>query len=1081
MRKAIAMDYSHFLPFGNHSVVLRFEGLGVPKNAVIKHAYLEFSAVQNPVQHAIEDKNCGTQTRNSVDFLGLEIISLSGDLLQKPCASITTKTACDQTSCYWDAGKKSCRGGVSCPEYWRKNNHTRWAEVNGKHLASVPWDVDVEEWRKTNLRIATRNNGAHESVPYDVGTQSGAVRISPDVRTLIEGILARPEYDPKNTTATFMIRKPQINDNNTNDICFGTLNYTNAFREDNTCSSLQSLGSFIDDNFPFLALSKEGASQAKSGSAPRLRIYWCYTDDCISPTFAGAGDDVKWGRRGFVASSDHSSLTASQRDKYPTNRPDDVAATPTYNDIPYVVLGASTTHNQDPLSQGKMFDLRTMPRAMNLSEVQQMYYANVRTVPDLPGPEHLIDAQSDESQLDALEYTKEVVSIAPPVLLQTRNRVVSCASLVPALGTAMTDYFNLHIEKKCRDGPYTCKFPSMSGTAHSDRADAFSCVNRAQYVEDDRYFGREHVDFEESNYFFPEFLELMNLRTVYRDDKMLAAKNWVDLASSTIILVGVFLAPSERLGTVMQLKIENGGAGQVESSYSLSSFKQMSSTEQMLCIILACIVSVCCFIEMYFIISSWISRSRDKKKWMCLALACCKMRTEDIKIHFANMNALEQEEMDRKESRRFARRMKLISQNCPVINFWDAFDMALRFVILVLVVVYMITYYSPALYASNESDQIGAMEEYLKQILELEWHDQETNVKDKIQKFVNEIGNIVGAVNHLLRLRIFCALLILVCMFRLIVYMRVHPRVAILYKTVASSVDDLFHFALTFSFLYLALAFTATWTFGTVDERYATFGATCYSQFNMIIGEYPMDPVVELQSLYVAYLFVFCVVMFLIIMNFFLAILIDSYSAIKDQVNECRVAQNFLSDVYFTLAFPYHQWAHKWPSRWQLIDMLLRADVDGNNINDEEQSFAVSVAPQDLVEQEIIPDLDSATALITHYLDVSPDLAGAKKNNKNDTPVLEHHIVLKRLLQLDLVSHDLRGLHREVHPLGRRSEETKVLVKQLVRTGQKILSALRINKTQFRSDILLQDDGVTDGMMMGVNQRGVSMPSHSAY
>eukprot|EP00397_Hematodinium_sp_SG-2012_P000318 GEMP01000318.1.p1 GENE.GEMP01000318.1~~GEMP01000318.1.p1 ORF type:complete len:2216 (+),score=332.21 GEMP01000318.1:335-6649(+) len=1084
VQEVTKMDFRHFLPFGNSTVILRFVGLGVPKNAVIKRAYLEFSAVQNPAHHVIEYVKCDAEKRISANLTEkMQIALLPGDLLQEPCARCTSKTACDDLSgtawesqpCYWDATKERCTGGVNflCRHYF--DNDFWWNKADGEPSAYVPWEVKVEEWRKTKLRVAIegqnkrQRGGASEASDaerlYDAETHSSAVRISPDVSVLIKELLDRESYDRTNTAATFVITNPQRSNE-----CVGIFNDGPlvGHGSESSCEKHRKLRDFLDATFPFLALSKEGASKIKSGSAPRLRIYWCYTEDCISPTFAGAGDDVKWGRKGFTVPSSLPSLPTHPPFAYPTNRSDVTAATPTYNDIPYMVLGASTTDNQDPLLHGKMFDLRTMPKAMTLGEVQKTYYANIKSVPNLPGPERTIDAQSEQSQLDVSAYSKEVFSIAPPILLQRRNLGVPCRELVPALGSAMTQYFNMQIDKQCMNGPYTCNFPNKGHhKTHNDEGESgFTCVDRNQYVTSGYYFGRNSITLAQKGFFFPEFLEVMNLRTVYRKDTMLATKNWVDLESETIELIGVFLAPGDRVGTVMQLEFKHRGGGHVNSSYSLSSFKQMSSTEQMLCILLACIISACCFMEMYFIISCWICRLRDRKKWMCLALVCRKIRTENIKMRFANLNAQEQEEVDRDESRSLERRMKLISKNCPVIDFWDVFDMVLRLLIIVLVVVYTITYYSPALYSSNESDQIGTMEQFMKDILQLKWHDKETDVQMKIQQFVNQIGNIVAEVNYLLRLRICCVVLVLVCLFRLIVYLRVHPRVAILYKTVATSANDLFHFALTFSFLYLALAFTATWTFGTVDERYKTFGASCYSQFNMIIGEYPMDPVVELQSLYVAYLFVFCVVMFLIIMNFFLAIIIDSYSAIKQQVNECRVAQNFLSDVYFTLVFPYHQWAHKWPSRWQLIDMLLRADIDGNNINDEEQSFAVSVAPQDLVKQEIIPDLDGAIALITHYLDVSPALASAKLNDKNDSPVLEHHIVLKRLLRLDLVSHDLRGLNRDVHPLGRRSEETKVLVKQLVRTGQNILNALRTNRTQFASDILLQDDEVIDGMMM---------------
>eukprot|EP00397_Hematodinium_sp_SG-2012_P000223 GEMP01000223.1.p1 GENE.GEMP01000223.1~~GEMP01000223.1.p1 ORF type:complete len:2246 (+),score=320.59 GEMP01000223.1:335-6739(+) len=1067
----------HLLPLGGSSTaVLRFVGLGVPKHAVIKDAYLELSAVQSPVQQAIERVMCGTRMGNnsSTEPINLRIFSPRVDVLQHPCSPYHEESACTEKGCRWVEGQ--CTSGVfgrPCSP-WKGAN----AMLNSDAIRHtfVGWDIDTNNWRRTNLRAATivENgksvaHGAFESPAYDTATETGSVRISPDVSAIVKDILARDSYDPKDSVATFALQGPDVSSNKFFFTCDSETDYlldaeSDDDEEMDTCAKLQHLSDRIDARFPLFALSKDGATKVESGSAPRLRVYWCHTEDCISPTFAGAGDDVKWGKLGFTVPPSHPDLGPPPRVEDPKIS---APATPIYNGIPYMVFGASTTGDQDPVSEGKMFDLRTMPKAMTLGEAQKAYYSNIKSVPNLPGPERTIDAQSEQSQLDVSAYSKEVFSIAPPILLQRRNLGVPCRELVPALGSAMTQYFNMQIDKQCMNGPYTCNFPNKghNNTHNVNGESGFSCVDRNQYLTLDQYFGRKSVTFKQKHFFFPEFLEVMNLRTVYRNDKMLATRSWVDLESSTIVLISVFLAVNDRIGTVMQLKFENRGAGHVKASYFLSSFKQMPPSEQTLWIILACAVWICCFIEMGLIISSVIVRLREKKQWQILAMNNSKKRTEEMVETYPTLDAHELELILQEESQRLQRRMKLIANNTLIIDFWDVFDVVLRLIIFSSAVACVVTSFSAALHSSDPLERLGYMEGYMKDILLLPWHSESIQYAKKVQNFVDLIANIVIQVEYLREMRVFNAVLILLCLFRLIVYMRVHPKVAILYKTIAASVDDLFHFALTFSFLYFVLAFVATWTFGAIDERFATFGASCYEQFNMIIGEFPMDPVAELQGLYIAYLFVFCVLMFLIVMNFFLAIIIDSYSAVKDQVDECTVSKNFVADVYHTFAFYYYRWKGNWPSRKELIKIILRADMNHNLIHDQE--LAVPVTPKCLVANYIFPDLDSATSFVTYYLRISHNLAGSKKRDKSHGSLLEHHLVLKRLLQLDLLSDDWHGLHREVHPLGRRVDETKMLIRQLMRTGQKILNALRINKTQFARDQLLQDGDMADEMTVG--------------
>ena len=64
---------------------------------------------------------------------------------------------------------------------------------------------------------------------------------------------------------------------------------------------------------------------------------------------------------------------------------------------------------------------------------------------------------------------------------------------------------------------------------------------------------------------------------------------------------------------------------------------------------------------------------------------------------------------------------------------------------------------------------------------------------------------------------------VLVHIVRLLTFMRVQPRVAVLFKTIHMALDDLFHFLLMFCIMYCFLSFLAKHMFGADLEEFGTF------------------------------------------------------------------------------------------------------------------------------------------------------------------------------------------------------------------------------------------------------------------
>ena len=107
---------------------------------------------------------------------------------------------------------------------------------------------------------------------------------------------------------------------------------------------------------------------------------------------------------------------------------------------------------------------------------------------------------------------------------------------------------------------------------------------------------------------------------------------------------------------------------------------------------------------------------------------------------------------------------------------------------------------------------------------------------------------------------------------RLITFLRVQPRIAVLYKTLEVSMDDLFHFGIVFFILTAFSSFVSMWSFGDEKEEFRDLRKSLYTQFRMLIGDFPFDDANSITPEYFIFLLVYGVIVFFILLNFFLAI-----------------------------------------------------------------------------------------------------------------------------------------------------------------------------------------------------------------
>jgi len=228
--------------------------------------------------------------------------------------------------------------------------------------------------------------------------------------------------------------------------------------------------------------------------------------------------------------------------------------------------------------------------------------------------------------------------------------------------------------------------------------------------------------------------------------------------------------------------------------------------------------------------------------------------------------------------------------------------------------------------------------------------------------------------------------------------------------------------------LFCVLAFLAMWSFGDKVADFGNFWTACYTQFRMLVGEFQM-PIGENSGFEITfgfYTIVYFIVVFSLLLNFFLAIVVDSYSNVKDAIVHCKVENNVIWDVLATFSFPVLACIHGWPQRGTILQRLMRADIDQDFKNDED-TFDLPVRVEDMEKFGIITGKGRAALFFKHYHRVCTALAF---DHEDKDSTLEHTTILRNQIALDGIRHAVLGEARlprrgSVSPAKAKAQETK--------------------------------------------------------
>jgi len=124
-------------------------------------------------------------------------------------------------------------------------------------------------------------------------------------------------------------------------------------------------------------------------------------------------------------------------------------------------------------------------------------------------------------------------------------------------------------------------------------------------------------------------------------------------------------------------------------------------------------------------------------------------------------------------------------------------------------------------------------------------------------------------------------------MLRLFKAYSAQPRLAMVTATIGKGATDMFHFAFVFMTIFITYMIGAMIGFGKEFDAFATPGRAACRCFNVLMGDLGWDDL-QIAGRFSAFLWMsqFMVLIYLVLLNMLLAIIMDTYSKVKESIGE---------------------------------------------------------------------------------------------------------------------------------------------------------------------------------------------------
>jgi hypothetical protein len=243
---------------------------------------------------------------------------------------------------------------------------------------------------------------------------------------------------------------------------------------------------------------------------------------------------------------------------------------------------------------------------------------------------------------------------------------------------------------------------------------------------------------------------------------------------------------------------------------------------------------------------------------------------------------------------------------------------------------------------------------------------------------------------------------------QLILLLGAHPRVDLLCATIVRTINGLAHYSIIFVVTFGLLGFYAHWMFSSsLPNLFGSFGHAVLKQTEMIVGyadAWPWEEMKLMSSLeffcFLGYLVVYFSVVFMILLNFLIAIILEGFFGVWKSLTEENAGGSgkwLPIDLWHAVKGAWVHHRRRWPSRIDVISRIENFEQTQNKWDTFESRKADTqlISEVMLVDEYGFEDEDEALEFLTAYalrapliLDLKPT-SDKMKGKKEDELKLE--------------------------------------------------------------------------------------------
>jgi hypothetical protein len=165
-------------------------------------------------------------------------------------------------------------------------------------------------------------------------------------------------------------------------------------------------------------------------------------------------------------------------------------------------------------------------------------------------------------------------------------------------------------------------------------------------------------------------------------------------------------------------------------------------------------------------------------------------------------------------------------------------------------------------------------------------------------------------------------------LWRIVSYMRIHPRIALFVNTMSAATGEIFHFLITFFIVASGMAIIGVFTFDYTNVEFTSFQGALFQLFHFQLGD-DWDAIPNWRDSWEGILFFILLPVLLIftLLNFLLAVIIDTYVKVREKTVEKKFAHQSifleLLDIPKSVVMYY---IFDLPTRGEIIQALFEMD-----------------------------------------------------------------------------------------------------------------------------------------------------------